>query len=96
MEFWQAAVHGLQRVGHDWATEQQQFNLQSDAYRSAVKQRKKGIRITEWSRGGKEASWTLFFIQAYLKFRRSWVVNMNLSNTEPSFQSFSGDIPMKQ
>ena len=23
-EAWHAAVHGLQRVGHDWATEQQQ------------------------------------------------------------------------
>ena len=24
MEAWHAAAHGLQRVGHDWATEQQQ------------------------------------------------------------------------
>ena len=24
-ETWHAAVHGLQRVGHDWATEQQQY-----------------------------------------------------------------------
>ena len=24
-EAWCAAVHGLQRVGHDWATEQQQI-----------------------------------------------------------------------
>ena len=25
-EAWRATVHGLQRVGHDWATEQQQFS----------------------------------------------------------------------
>ena len=27
-EAWSAAVHGIERVGHDWATEQQQMDIE--------------------------------------------------------------------
>ena len=32
-EAWCAAVHGSQRVGHDWATEQQQQNMLGTCYK---------------------------------------------------------------
>ena len=59
-EHWSAAVHGVQRIGHDWATEQQSFLLWF-------------IRITLEAKKSK-ACFKLHFSWWYYEPHRKWTV----------------------